>query len=116
MIKITVEKLIKRGVKMVKVLEIEGILTEIELPEKYYYSEGIRVYSYYNDNKTKINHFVVRYTGFNHENIYIGTIYKTEFFDKILGDLRIAAENLKNINKELAKENKNYKGIETFII
>ena len=100
---ITVEEVVVRGEKKMKLIKIEGLLRREQLPIKYF-DQG-NDYIWLEDN------YIFR-PGVSRSNIHLNNFIT----DADIENIRRCADRLREINKQLAKENANWNRIKTFVI
>lgn len=108
MIKIETQKEIVRGVQKRRIIKVEA-LTELELP--FEYVQGFPFVRLVNDSRSLLmrNGNTTRWMNLNE-------LWDEEVFQSWLEIIKASGQRLREINKRLAEQNKDWKGSETFCI
>lgn len=112
MIKIETEKVVVRGVQRRRIKKIEA-LSEQELPLEYV--QGLPFVRFGNDGQSLLMRDLMG-AGNNTMWMNLNELWDEEVFQKWLEVIKASGQRLKEINKKLEERNRDWKGVETFII
>ena len=113
MLKIKVVKVMERGIKCVRIMELSGCRGKSWLPEIYLDNLPI-VYRITIDGDPEI--WKLNCADSTFCDIHYGDLYKIAYWEEILQSIREAASRLKAINIDIALEAENWKGEIEYLI
>ncbi len=116
-IKFEVEQILDHGEKLIKIIKIQA-LSEEALPKKYFNKQHPYVRLSGNNQRLFYNAYagIVPIKATVTCSIYVDNTYNIKEFDRIIEYCKLAGEHLRQVNKQLKKENAGWKGKKLTII